>query len=488
MGLGTLKTSARHFEQAAALFAKLMQIAPDGDFHRGVCLHAQLQLCDWSDYETAARRIIEDVTQGKRVDLPFTFLCICDDPALQQRCAMTYHAAYPGRFDVRQAQPTSPSARIRIAYLSADFLEHPMAYLMAGVFEAHDRNRFETWALSLRSDAQSSTQRRLERAFDHFLDVSADSDQEIAELIAAQQIDIVIDLMGYTAEERPGILLRRPAPIQVNYLGFPATMGSTHIDYLIADEFVVPPERASCYSENIVYLRDCFQANDLGRMSAALLAGRTQLGLPDGAFVWAAFNASVKLNPRIFQLWMRLLQAVPDSVLWLIANAETAQDNLRREALACGVDANRLVFARRVSYPEHLARLPHADVALDTWPFNGGATTSDALWCGVPVVSLSGGAFSSRMSGSLLRAAGLSELVADSEIEYERIALRLAADGAALESLRVRLRRARQEGPLFDTLRATRDIERAYVDMHERRMRGESPASFKVAESLACGS
>jgi predicted O-linked N-acetylglucosamine transferase (SPINDLY family) len=357
-----------------------------------------------------------------------------------------------------------------------------MAYLLAGLSEAHDRTRFETIAVSLRADDSSPTAARLRAAFDRFIDVSGQSDEQIARLIAELEVDIAVDLIGYTAEERPGIFVRRPAPIQVNYIGFPATLGSEHIDYILADQFVIPPDAAAFYSESIAYLPECFQANDARRAEAAGPVTRPEVGLPIHGFVWCAFHASVKINPPMFDIWTRLLHAVPDSVLWLVANTMTAETNLRREALKRGIDPTRLVFARREPYPRHLARLNLADLCLDTWPFNGGATTSDALWRGVPVVTLTGGAFSSRMSGSLLRAAGLSELVTGNFADYERVAHELATDRNGLTALRSRLSQARETSALFDTNGLTRHVEAAYTIMWERQQRGEAAASFRVPQ------
>jgi protein O-GlcNAc transferase len=482
VALGTLATATRDFDRAAAIFERLLEFAPDHDFYRGVCLHAKLHIFDWSDYATAVQRVLADMDAGRKPDLPFTFLAISDDPNRQQQCARAYAGAYPKVYGRLCGTPRARRERIRVAYVSADFLEHPTAYLLAGVFEAHDRTRFEIIAVSLRADSTSPTARRLQAAFDRFIDVSGQSDQQIARLIAELEVDIAVDLMGYTAEERPGIFVRRPAPIQVNYIGFPATMGAQHIDYLLADPFVIPADAAAFYSENIAYLPQCFQANDARRVEAAAPVTRPEVGLPLHGFVWCAFHASVKINPPLFDVWARLLQAVPDSVLWLVSNTATAEINLRREASKRGVDPVRLVFAKREPYPRHLARLSLADVCLDTWPFNGGATTSDALWRGVPVVTLSGGAFSSRMSGSLLRAAGLSELVTDNFADYEQVARELATDRDALASLRSRLAQARETSPLFDTNGFTRHLEAAYTIMWQRQQRGEAAASFCVPQ------
>jgi protein O-GlcNAc transferase len=484
-GLGTALTEARHLDRAAASFSRLLEVAPDGEFHRGLCLHAQLQVFDWHDYACQVPLILAGVGRGERVDLPLTFLSLSDDAALQRRCAEGYIGAFRRGLPALHARASARGERIRVAYLSSDFLEHPIAYLMAGVFEAHDRSRFEIIAIALRREPASPTARRLEHAFDRFIDASLHSDEGVAALITAAAIDIVVDLMGYTSQERPEILLRRPAPIQVNYLGMPATMGSPHIDYIVADEFVIPPQTAPYYSERIAYLPRCFQANDAGRAEAGPAVTRTQLGLPEAGFVWACFCASAKINPLLFDVWMRLLHGVPGSILWMVAGSPGAQANLRREAETRGVDSDRLVLAGRESYPGHLARLRLADLCLDTWPFNGGATSSDALWSGVPIITRVGAAFASRMSGSLLRAVGLPELVTSNLQDYERVALGLATDRHALERARARLNTARNGPGPFDTAALTREIEAAFAMMYERHASGADSATFRVAQEPA---
>lgn len=480
LALAILQRELHHHDRALAAFSRLVEVAPDGDFNRGVHLHAKLHLFDWSDYESAVDRILVDADAGKKPDLPFTFLAISDDPQQQRMCARAYDSVRLSPAGPLPRRTRTQRERIRVAYVSADFLEHPMAYLLSGLFETHDRSRFETIAISLRADASSPTQRRLRSAFDRFLDVSGRSDDEIAELIHQLDVDIAVDLMGYTSEERPGIFVRRPAPIQINYIGFPATMGCGYIDYILADRFVIPAATAPFYSERIAYLPECFQANDAQRIAPVGAVTRVEAGLPSDGFVWCAFHASVKINPPLFEVWCRLLHKMPHSILWLISNTASAEVNLRHEAQRRGIDGSRLVFAKRVSYPDHLARLRLGDLCLDTFPFNGGATTSDALWSGVPVVTRAGCAFSSRMSGSLLHTLSLPELVTDNFGDYERVALLLATDRQALASVRTRLLGGLKTSPLFDTDRVTRHIEMAYTMMLERDERGEPAESFLV--------
>jgi predicted O-linked N-acetylglucosamine transferase (SPINDLY family) len=371
--------------------------------------------------------------------------------------------------------------RIRLAYLSADFRVHACSFLLAGLFEHHDRGRFETIAISFGDDDQSEMRSRVMAAFEHFIDVRNQGDLEVARLMRGLEVDIAVDLTGHTLSSRTGILAQRPAPVQVNYLGFPGTMGAPYMDYLIADAVVVPPGQEAHYAEKIVYLPECFQANDDRRGVGAMKPTRSAAGLPGSGFVFCCFNNSYKITPSLFERWLRLLKAVPGSVLWLFASRPVVVQNLRAEARRRGADPGQLVFAEALPYADYLARMQLADLFLDTLPFNGGTTASDALWAGVPVLTCPGEAFASRMAASLLSAIGLPELITHSLEEYESLALELARNPQRLAEIKSKLARNRDTYPLFDTDRFRRHIEAAYTTMWERYQRGEPPASFAVA-------
>ncbi len=368
--------------------------------------------------------------------------------------------------------------RIRVAYLSADFREHPVAYLMAGLFEHHDRSRFEVTALSMGPDRASPMRERIRSAVEHFVDAGEQSDQAIAELIRRREIDIVIDLMGLTRHNRLDVLARRPAPIQVNYLGYSGTTGADFIDYILADATVIPEEHRGFYSEQVVWLPDCYLITDDRRAIAERTPSRSECGLPEDGFVFCCFNNSYKLGPETFGVWMRLLNATPGSVLWLSEANATAQANLRREAESRGVEAQRLIFAPRLpDVADHLARQRHADLFLDTLPYNAHTTACDALWAGVPLVTCLGTSFVGRVAASLLKAIGLDELITHSLGDYEALALRLAHDRTALAAVRQKLAYNRNTFPLFDTARTTRHIEAAYTTMWQRYQKEEMPSS-----------
>jgi protein O-GlcNAc transferase len=438
------------YREATPLLQRLKRLDPHYAYASGAYFHAQLQLCDWTDYREAMNDIVASMERENRADFPFSFLAVCDSPVRQLRCARQFSAVYRTRQQPLWTGEHYAHERIRVAYISADYLEHPTSYLMAGVFEKHDRRRFETIGISLREDEQSPTARRVKAAFERYIVADSRSDLQIARLIRELEVDIAVDLMGYTGEHRSNLFSHRAAPIQVNYLGFPATMGTADIDYLLADEFLIPRDHQADYEEQVVYLPECFQANDDRKITAAGAPTRSDVGLPPG-FVWCSFHSSYKLNPPMFDVWTRLLRAVPGSVLWLLGGNPEVEHNLRREATARGVDVERLVFAKSRPYPEHLARLPLADLYLDTLPFNGGATTSDALWAGVPVVTCAGRSFAARMSGSLLRALEMPELITDTLQDYEQLALQLARTPQRLTDLRAKLANKRTTAPPFDT-------------------------------------
>jgi predicted O-linked N-acetylglucosamine transferase (SPINDLY family) len=378
------------------------------------------------------------------------------------------------------AGPIWRNNKVRVAYLSADFHQHATAYLMAELFELHDRSRFEIIGVSYGIDDKSEMRKRLVAAFDQFHDVLRKSDEEVAKLLHDLRIDIAIDLKGYTQDFRFGILAYRPAPIQASYLGFPGTIGAEFIDYIIADKTVAPFEHQVFYTEKIVHLPDCYQVNDTKRRIAERTPTRQETGLPDNGFVFCCFNNNWKITPDIFRVWMRLLHVVEGSVLWLLGDNKSAERNLRMEAQACGIDPARLVFASRLPLEGHLARYRVADLFLDTLPVNAHTTASDALWAGLPVVTRLGESFAGRVAASLLNAVGLSELVTHSIEDYEALALRLAKDPSLLEGYRNQLAKNRLTHPLFDTDRFRRHIEASYLQMWEIWQRGEQPRSFAV--------
>jgi protein O-GlcNAc transferase len=472
------------YEDAIEDFKRLLQIKPDFAYLKGKLLYSQMHCCIWDKFAADAARLVADVQDGKPCATPFELVAVSQSPADLLRCSQIL---------VRDKFPPAPSPvwrgeryrhdKIRVAYLSADFRDHATAYLMAGLFELHDRKRFETIAISFGPDASGEMHTRLKKSFDHFPDLRGKSDRDVANMIRTLEADIAVDLKGFTTDARPGILALRPAPIQVNYLGFPGTMGADYIDYIIADRWIIPEEDQKYYTEKAVYLPDSYQVNDSKRRIAKQKPSRAKSGLPETGFVFCSFNNNYKITPFMFDIWMRLLHRVEGSVLWLLEGNAAAVRNLRREAEKRGVAPDRLVFAPRMKLADHLARHRLADLFLDALPCNAHTTASDALWAGLPVLTCLGSTFAGRVAGSLLNAAGLPELIAHSLADYEALALRLAQDKKALAKIKTKLTRHRKTCPLFDTDRFRRHIEAAYVTMWERYQRGEPPASFSVPGS-----
>ena len=470
----------RRYEEAAADSKRLLTIDPDYPFVRGNLLFAKLQACDWSEWTAQRNEILSGLAAGKRVIAPFDAKALGFSPDEELRCARIWAADQFPKLPPLWRGEIYRHEKIRLAYVSADFHAHAMANLAVGVFEHHDRRQFETFAISFGPDDGSDMRARLIRAFDHFIDVRGKSDADIARRMREMEIDIAIDLMGFTEGARPLIFAPRPAPVQVNYLGFPGTTGTDHMDYLIADAVVAPEGEHRHYSEEIVTLAGTFMPADATRSISTQPITRAAEGLPEDAFVFCCFNAPYKINPEIFAIWMRLLKATPNSVLWLGQINPSAQRNLLHEAETHGVPRHRLIFAaRRQSSAEHLARLGLADLFLDTLPYNAHATASDALWAGLPVLTCRGGSFAGRVAASMLQAAGLSELIADTPTGYERLASELAAAPDRLAALKAKLAQAR-ESALFDTEGYTRKLEQAYLMMWERNRDGQPPAGFAV--------
>jgi predicted O-linked N-acetylglucosamine transferase (SPINDLY family) len=468
------------YDEAIEEFTRVLALDPERRYARVMLLLSQLHSCDWRELEETSAVLRADVENGKPGVEPFAFLLLSDSAQAQRQCAEAWVAAnFPSPSPLWRGERYRHN-RIRVAYLSADFHEHATAYLMAELFEQHDRERFAVYAISSGPDDGSAMRSRLQRAFEHFIDVRHVGDEQVARRPRELEIDIAIDLKGYTHEGHPEVFAYRPAPVQVNYLGYPGTLGSPHHDYIVADDVVLPPADRRYFTEQVVYVPDCYQVNDRRRAIADRTPARGDLGLPAEGFVFCSFNNNYKITPAMFDVWMRLLQAVDGSVLWLLAANATAPRNLRREAVARGVAPERLVFAPRVDLPAHLARQRVADLFLDTLPCNAHTTASDALWAGLPVLTCAGTTFAGRVAASLLEAAGIPDLVTTSPAEYEALALRLAQDPDALGALRTKLARNRDACPLFDSDRARRHLEDAYTTMWEHAQRGEAPAGFTV--------
>ena len=478
--LGMLLQKLKRHEEASASLEEALRLAPREAYTLSSLVWNELAVCKWEQLTAHIDALRSQVRRAEVAAEPFVLVAVSPSPQEQRLCAERH---------VREKLPQRPPLwhasryrhdRVRLAYLSADYCEHATAYLAAGLFEWHDRARFEVIGVSYGPDDRSPMRQRLVRGFDRFVDVQSRGDEETARLLREMEVDIAVDLKGYTTGARPEILSYRPAPVQVSYLGFPGTMAAPFIDYIVADRWVLPEQDQPYYTEQVVYLPDCYQVNDAARAIAGNIPTRAEAGLRQDAFVFCCFNNSYKIMPPVFEIWMKLLREIPGSLLWLLEDSSEAKRRLRQAAQASGVDAGRLVFAARVAPAEHLARHRLADLFLDTLPYNAHTTASDALWAGLPLLTCVGNTFAGKVAGSLLRAIGLPELVTPNLHDYETLAFKLARAPDLLAQIRARLARNRATAALFDLERFRRHLEAAYLTMWETSRRGGPPRGFAV--------
>jgi len=453
--------------EALASYEKAIALNPDYEFLYGNLIYMKMKICDWSNLENQIVQLTDKIDRTEKVSHPFPVLAAINSPELQRKAAEIYALA---RYSLNGVHPKIAKRqrrnKIRIAYVSNDFRPHPVSHLIAGLIESHDRKRFDIVGISLQPEHPSELGQRIKRAFDKFLDASRISDQAVVRLMRKLEVDIAIDLMGYTSGNRTGIFAQGAAPVQVNYMGFPGTMGAEYIHYIIADKTIIPVEDAQFFSEKIVQMPVRYRAQP--RIGAQRAPTRAEVGLPDGAFVFCCFNNNSKITPDVFDCWMKILKEVANSVLWLFADNAKAASNLQKEAEIRGVHPERLVFAKRVPPSDHLARQRLADLFLDTLPYNAHTTASDALWAGLPVLTRIGETFAGRVAASLLNTIELTELITTTPQAYEALAIELATNSEKLANIKRKLATGRLTTPLFDTQMHARHIEAAYAMMYER--------------------
>lgn len=466
-GRGSSQHSLSRYREAVESYNCAIALDAQSPYLLGMRRYAQMHDCDWSELKTDIVRFSEGLQRGQRICTPFVLLALIDSPLLHRAAAEIWTQDNFPRADIAPKFRKN-AEKIRIGYFSPDFRMHPVASLGAQVFECHDRSKFETTGFSLGPPTNDAMRSRLQSAFDRFVDVAGHSDSEVAALARSLGIDIAVDLSGFTAHSRSGIFALRAAPLQVSYLGYPGTMGASYIDYLIADQTVIPESQRQHYCEKIVYLPHCYLPNDSTRRISKKAWTRDEVGLPAQGFVYCCFNNSVKLTPEVFDRWIRILQRVKHSVLWLGLGNASAAANLRLEAGRRGLDLTRIIFAERIaSAEEHLARLRVADLFLDTHPYNAHATAVDALWAGLPLLTYAGQSFAGRVGASLLHSLGMSELIAHTPMEYEEKAVELARDAARLAALRQTLAERHHRSTVFDGRKFARRLEAAYTALYE---------------------
>ena len=469
-------------EDAALVFQHLLQKDPGRPFAVGHLLHLKYLMCDWLKLPELQHRVEQGLAAGRPAAEPFGALGWCADPALLARAAGDHAARHhPPQPGLLAPALIGRGSRIRLGYVAGELRGHAVGMLLAGALEHHDRDRFEVFAFDTHQSDGSELRRRIE-AVCQFHSVKSLGNLQAAQLIREKGIDVLVNLNGYSGAQRTGIFALRPAAVQVNYLGYPGTMGAPYIDYIVADATVIPEAESGHYQEQVVHLPHCYQPNDNTRPIAQRPASRSEAGLPETGFVFCCLNNTYKIVPSVFNVWMRLLHQVPGSVLLLYGDKPELQANLHHEAKQRGVDPQRVLFAGPWPNDHHLRRLQWCDLFLDTLPYNAHTTGSDALWAGLPMLTCSGRTFPSRVGASLLHAVGLPELVTDSLAQYEALALRLATEPALLAGLRQRLQQQLPTAPLYDTRRYTRHLEAAYLHMVQRARDGLPPAAFAVPE------
>jgi predicted O-linked N-acetylglucosamine transferase (SPINDLY family) len=479
---GLVLNNLKRHEEALVNYSEAIKINSDLPFLLGDWAHTKMRICDWSEFDESTKKCINGVTDRSVSAQPFTLLSMVDDPDLHKLCAQRYIENLKAVKENCTFKKKGSSKIMKIGYYSADFHNHATSHLMARLFELHDSSRFEIHGFSFGPNINDALRLRVSKAFTKFHLVNHMSDLEIALFSRETEIDIAIDLKGFTQDARMGVFLNRCAPIQVNYLGYPGTLGTDCFDYIIADKTVIPRNCANHYFEKIAYLPNCYQVNDSNRKIANKQYKKSDFGLPDVGFVFCCFNNSYKILPEIFDLWIEILKSVDGSVLWLLEDNLQATKNLKAEARKRGIRDNRLIFAPRISLDEHLARHQLADLFLDTLPYNAHTTASDALWTGLPVLTLIGRSFASRVAASLLNAIGLPELITTTREEYVVTAIELANNPKKLLAIKQKLANNRLSAALFDTSLFAKNIEIAYTKMHERYLAGLGPDHILIEQ------
>ena len=467
--IGNIFKNHKHYEEAISNYEKALKLKPDYEYLFGMLLHMKMFQCDWQDFNEKVENLLVQINENKKSSYLLPVLALSDSLSTHRKSSEIW---------INDKHPFNPlfgpilklkrREKIKIAYYSGDFREHPVANLIVELFELHNKDQFELFGFYFGPSDSSKMYNRIKTAFNQFFDVGLKSDNDITLMSREAKIDIAIDLSGFTGLARTDIFAYRAAPIQVNYLGYPGTMAANYIDYIIADPIIIPPESQQYYSEKVVYLPNSYQPNDRKREISKKIFTKEELGLPKEGFVFCCFNNNFKITVPTFDGWMRILKNVNGSILWLLEDSPIAMLNLRKEAKFRGVDPNRLIFAKRVLLSEHLARYRLADLFLDTLPYNAHTTTSDALWAGLPVLTCVGESFASRVAASLLKAIELSELITTTQEQYEALAIELATTPEKLKSIKQKLERNKLTTALFDTARFTKSIEAAYKQMYER--------------------
>jgi len=481
---GNTLNELKCYEEALQHYDKALSLKPDIDWALGNRLILKLQMCNWANLQRDINHLVEMNKSNNKIIQPFQLLPMIDNPQLHKKISEIYTLyKYPVNPELGNIHFSKQKKKIRLGYFSPDFRNHPVALLTAELFESHDRTLFEVIAFSLlQASDEDQIRIRLKNSFDKFLDVGHLSDIEIAKLAREMDIDIAIDLCGHTRHSRTGIFSFRAAPIQVSYLGYLGTMGANYIDYLLADKTIITKDLEECYTEKIIYLPS-YQVNDSKKTISQKKFTREELGVSEDKIIYCCFNNNYKILPTTFESWMRILKEVDKSILFLYAESSVVEDNLIKEAKSRGIDSSRIVFGKRIKYEEYLERYKICDLFLDTLPYNAGTTASDALWAGLPVITLKGKSFASRVAASLLTAINLPELITSSQEEYELLAIKLGNNPNELIHLKQKIENTKLRSNLFDTVAFTDVLEKAYLEAYDRYLLGSAPDNIDLAKA-----
>ena len=468
---GGVQKDRKLYEDAHKSYEKAIKIKPNLDFMLGSLLYTKLHLCDWKSFDENLKKIEENIIKGNKSITPFSSLLVLNSPSLQKKAAEIYFKAkYNSKNALKSFGERPQNNKIRVGYYSADFRKHVMSDLLIHLFKCHDKSKFELIGFSFIPGKPDLMHNEIKKKFDQFFDVSLKTDKEIAQLSKDMNIDIAVDLMGYTTNARMGIFKESCAPIKINFLGYPGTLGTNHHDYIIADKILIPKKYQKDYSEKIVYLPDSYKLDHSTRKVSNKIFTKEEFGITKNSFVFCCFNNNFKITPNVFNIWMNVLKNVKDSVLWLMIKGDnqTVKNHLKKEALKKGIESDRLIFANRMPLSDHLARLKLSDLFIDTMPYNAHTTASDALWVGLPVLTLCGETFASRVAASMLNAVELNELITLTDKEFEDLAIELANNPKKLQQIKNKLNNNKISKPLFNTKLFTKNIEKAYSIIYEK--------------------
>ena len=479
--LGNVYLDLKILDKSIYNHQKALKINPNISFLEGTILQSKCGICDWENFSENKNLLEKNILSGKKSSNPFSTLLIYDSPHLHKKSSKIFFENEYNRNGIKEILKELPSnKKVHIGYYSSDFHNHATMYLMANLFEMHDKSKFQTYAFSFGQDDNSEIRDRVSKTFDKFLDVRLKTDEQIVDMSRELKIDIAVDLKGFTLNNRFGIFVKRCAPIQISYLGYPGTMASNCIDYLVADRTLIPEENKKFYTEKIIYMPNTYQVNDPTLKVSKKKFERKELGLPDNGIVFCCFNQNYKILPDMFSIWIEIIKKVENSVLWLMSDNPISETNLKKKFIKNNISENRLIFASRMPHREHLSRLKLADIFLDTFPYNAHTTASDALRVGLPVVTLKGQSFASRVASSLLNSLDLNELITNSDNEYKKLAIKIAENLSLLQEIKKKINNNISNKPLFDAKLFTQHLEKAYLIALQRLKKNKSVDDIEI--------